>query len=236
MSIAPNGTGGGTSAGNVLNLTGNTITMHGWVMSSSGSPFGPGFFFGKRYELNTQTQYALRGSGSVGLEAIIGDGGTTLDFAFQSWTGSAGIWYSIFFQKNGTGADAIFCELKEAGGSSASDGEVSNRSVQGDIGLNAFTIGDTSNNNDTAFGRYFAEVAVWNVILTGNERQSLQSGCAAGLIRPTKLLGYWPLYGHPVDTNLAPSSDALNPHGTQNERFSGSCVFGNQPPVGRATP
>jgi hypothetical protein len=234
MSISPNGTGGGTSAGNILNLTGDIITMHGWVMSPIGDPFTSGFFFGKRYELNTQTQYALRGTS--GLQAIIGDGGTTPDTAYQAWTGAANIWYSIYFEKNGTGATAIYCEIKEAGGTSASDSDISNRNVLGDIGLNGFTIGDSSNNNNTSFDRYFAEVAVWNAILTGNERLALQFGCSAGLIRPTKLLGYWPLYGHPKDSNLASSVDILNVHGTQQERFSGSCLYGNQPPVGRATP
>ena len=78
-------------------------------------------------------------------------------------------------------------------------------------GHNRTTVGRRSNSTPAAYfdGR-IAEVAVWNVALTDDEVRSLANRVCPLDLRPTALVGYWPLLGlHSPEIDFSSGRNAM---------------------------
>jgi hypothetical protein len=192
-----------------------TLTVSAWVYSASADPLsGSGMVVAKRYNTQATTAFRLQMASGVAFYQTSASGDPK---ALQAWGGAAGNWYHIYGTRN---TSTVLVGLRDEDGNTGTDSDTSATGYTNGSGIRV-TCGDTDNSNQTlATTTSFGEVAIWNVILSGEELTAVGKGVAPAQVRPMSLIAYYPHYGATtIETNLACGSAKESAY--MQERYGG---------------
>ena len=137
-------------------------------------------------DASNNQQHALIADGAVAGDFVVAFTQTTSSVKAKTTTGiTQGQWHHAC----GVWAAATDRRAFIDGGSKGTN--TTNRSPSG---MNRTQIGQSENNTNRHSG-LIAEAAIWNVALTDGEVATLAAGISPLRVRPSALVGYWPLFG-----------------------------------------
>ena len=211
----PNSTGSYLNVGDTspLDFTSNSYTVCAWGHQDSFGSQRTWLGKGQASGVGSNMQYMLwvEGSGSGNPRMTWGDGSSS---ASANGTGPVNTTaFRHMVGRVGTGANGVRVFLDGTSVGNATPGPTTSNTTRN------FRIGCADSANDPMDGR-LAEVAVWNVLLNDSEIASLARGLNPRHVRPSALVGYWPLFGSSPEPDYSGRGNAASVVGTPNVHSS----------------
>ena len=171
--------------------TGRPLTIAGWVKSDSNSAYQTVAGLANK---NSDTDYRILGlaGGWTGDPVIAMERSSSANEQAKTITGySVGTWHHTLAEFNTT-------TLRKALIDEGSEGQ--NFNFVNPVGLDKTAVGVICRSSSAwFFDGKLAEVAMWNAILTPQQKSDLAGGADPSTIQSENLLAYWPLYGDAND-------------------------------------
>lgn len=190
-------------------VTDYPVTLAGWFQTTTTAQWSTIIMLTKKSAAGDD--FFVIGMSSAGA-ARAGVRNTTTGNQVGSLTTSADTWTHVV----GTFASST---LREVFFNGTADG-TETTAVTFPDGMDEISIGEFggSGGGDGMNGT-IAEVGVWDVVLTDGEALALANGATPNQIRPSNLVGYWPLWGAEVGKDLSGKGNHLTNEGTTIEAF-----------------
>jgi len=192
---------------NTAPLTAAPLTMAAWFRTVDVTPRQGILWLGDKDNANEYFALYIDGAGNDTVRFRTRTSGTGTREATTTGQYSANTWHHACGVEISSSSREVYID----GG-----GKGTNTFSNVPAGANRVSIGRFA---DSSPGNYFdgrlAEVGLWNVALSENEVVALSRGVLPWQIRPSALVGYWPVWGlHSPEIDLSNQNNSLTVGGT----------------------